>query len=178
MGQFPQNPFCGYGMDHNAEAPVDPRRPIDRFLGNYAEDHRDPTNQLIHWLCVPPIVWTVLALVWAIPVPPALGRQGLWAGLLMALVLIWYWRLSRPLALAMTVAFVGLGFLTHYLHFLLGTQGLIVAAVAVFVVAWVGQFIGHHFEGRRPSFFTDLVYLLVGPLWLMAKLFRRLGLRY
>jgi uncharacterized membrane protein YGL010W len=50
-------------------------------------------------------------------------------------------------------------------------------ALAVFVVAWIGQFVGHMFEGRRPSFFTDLSYLLVGPAWLMEKLLRRLGFK-
>ncbi len=157
---------------------VDPRRPIDRFLGNYAEDHRNPVNQVVHWICVPLIVWTVIALVWAIPVPAALGRPGLWAGLSMVLALLFYWRLSRPLALAMTAAFVALGFFTHWLHGLLGTQGLVIAAVSVFVLAWIAQFIGHNIEGKRPSFLTDLVYLLIGPLWLMSKLFRRLGLSY
>ena len=80
--------------------------------------------------------------------------------------------------LAMTIAFVALGLLTHWLHGLLGTQGLLIAAASVFVLAWIAQFIGHNIEGKRPSFLTDLVYLLIGPLWLMSKLFRRLGLGY
>ena len=48
-------------------------------------------------------------------------------------------------------------------------------AIAVFVVAWIGQFIGHIYEGHRPSFFTDLVFLLVGPMWTLRKLYTRLG---
>lgn len=48
----------------------------------------------------------------------------------------------------------------------------------MFVVAWIGQFIGHQFEGRKPSFLTDLAYLLIGPAWLMAKLLRRLGFKH
>lgn len=165
-------------MNASTDEYVDPRRPIDRYLGNYAEDHRNPVNQVVHWICVPLIVWTVIALVWAIPVPAALGRPGLWAGLAMVLALLFYWRLSRPLALAMTLAFAVLGLVTFWLHGLLGTQGLVIAAVGVFVLAWVAQFIGHNIEGKRPSFLTDLVYLLIGPLWLMSKLFRRLGLGY
>ena len=57
----------------------------------------------------------------------------------------------------------------------LGVAGLRWLALAIFALAWVGQFLGHAVEGRRPSFFTDLAYLLVGPAWLMAKLLRRLG---
>jgi uncharacterized membrane protein YGL010W len=42
-------------------------------------------------------------------------------------------------------------------------------------VAWIGQFIGHKVEGRRPSFFTDLKFLLVGPMWTLHKLYKRSG---
>ena len=51
-------------------------------------------------------------------------------------------------------------------------------ALAAFVVAWIGQFVGHAIEGRKPSFFKDLQFLLIGPAWLMAHVFRRLGVRY
>ena len=153
------------------------QRPVDRWLGNYSGDHRNPTNQAIHLVCVPAILWSVIALVWLIPVPGWLGRPGFWAGTLMVLTLIYYWRLSRPLGFGMLVAFVLLGLLTDALHRTLGGD-LLWLALGVFVVAWVGQFVGHRIEGRKPSFFTDVVYLLIGPLWTLSKLFGRLGVRY
>ena len=48
----------------------------------------------------------------------------------------------------------------------------------LFVAAWIGQFIGHRIEGKKPSFFKDILFLLVGPLWILAFLYRRLGIRY
>jgi len=51
-------------------------------------------------------------------------------------------------------------------------------AAAVFIVAWIGQFIGHRIEGRKPSFLTDVAYLLIGPAWLMGKAMRRFGVSY
>lgn len=53
---------------------------------------------------------------------------------------------------------------------------LVWTAVAIFVAAWVGQFIGHHVEGARPSFFKDLQFLLIGPLWRLADVYRRLAI--
>jgi uncharacterized membrane protein YGL010W len=50
------------------------------------------------------------------------------------------------------------------------------SSTVLFVVAWIGQFIGHHFEGRKPSFFKDVQFLLIGPLWLLAFVYRRFGL--
>lgn len=165
-------------MASTTHAYTDTRRPVDRFLGNYSEDHRNETNQLIHWLCVPPIVWTVIAFLWLIPVPAALGRPGLWAALAMVAALAFYVRLSIRLALAMVVVFAAFAALTYVLYGALGFHGLLYTAIGVFVIAWIGQFIGHQIEGKRPSFLTDLVYLLIGPLWLMSKLFRRLGWSY
>jgi uncharacterized membrane protein YGL010W len=156
----------------------DPRRPVDRWLGNYSADHRHPTNVLIHWICVPLILWTVIALLWLVPVPAAIGRAGLWAGAAMFLALTFYLRLSRVLGLAMFVAFVVLGLLTEALYRTLGAAPLLWLAVAVFVLAWIAQFVGHRIEGRRPSFLTDVAYLLIGPAWLVAKLLRRLGVAY
>lgn len=165
-------------MTSTSETFTDPRRPVDRFLGNYSEDHRNPTNQVVHWICVPLIVWTVVALLWLVPVPTALGRQGFWAAAAMVVALMFYLKLSRPLALAMFLAFAALAAITWLLHGVLGDRGLLWAAIAVFVAAWIAQFIGHRIEGKRPSFLTDLVYLLIGPLWLVSKLFRRFGWAY
>jgi uncharacterized membrane protein YGL010W len=73
---------------------------------------------------------------------------------------------------------VALAFVTDTLYRGIGASGLAWLAVIVFVVAWVGQFIGHKIEGRRPSFLTDVQYLLIGPAWLMSKAMTRFGVRY
>lgn len=154
------------------------QREVDGLLGNYSDDHRHPTNQLIHWVAVPLIVWAVFAFLWLLPVPPAIGKQGLWAAIAMVGVIAWYLRLSRLLAYTMTAVFAGLAVLTWFAYDLLGARGLLWTAIAVFVGAWIAQFIGHQIEGRRPSFLTDLKYLLIGPLWLASKALRRLGVAY
>ena len=66
----------------------------------------------------------------------------------------------------------------HGSHDTLGTTSLLYLAIGVFVVAWIGQFVGHKIEGRKPSFLTDLTYLLIGPAWVLAKLYRKLGWAY
>ncbi|MEJ6500348.1 MAG: DUF962 domain-containing protein [Rhodobacterales bacterium] len=44
-------------------------RKIDTLLAEYGESHQNPTNKLVHWICVPVIVWSLMALIWSIPVP-------------------------------------------------------------------------------------------------------------
>ena len=152
-------------------------RTMQSWLNSYSADHKNPTNQVFHWLCVPPIVWAVIALLWTIPVPESILRPGAWAVLVMVLAFTWYWKHSHRLAAALLVAFAILGVLTYWLFTALGAAGLRDLAIVVFVLAWIGQFVGHHYEGRRPSFLTDLSYLLIGPAWLMAKLLRKLGFK-
>jgi len=45
--------------------------------------------------------------------------------------------------------------------------------VGLFVMGWVLQFIGHIFEGNRPAFFKNPIYLIIGPIWWFRKLFRK-----
>ncbi|MGH8042278.1 MAG: DUF962 domain-containing protein [Rudaea sp.] len=153
-------------------------RSINEWLEGYGADHRNRANIVIHWICVPLILWTVIALLWIVPVPAVLGRAGLWAGVAMFGAMLFYLRLSRPLALGMFVVFVVFGLITETLYRALGASSLLWLAVAVFVLTWIAQFVGHHVEGRRPAFLTDLAYLLIGPAWLVAKLMRRFGVAY
>ena len=150
-------------------------RRIDRWFAHYSDDHRNATNQRIHVFAVPLILWSVVALLWCIPVVGSWFRPGLWAALAMFFAWSFYFRASRTLGYGMLVVFVAMAWLTRWLHGALGTTQLTYLAVAVFVVAWVAQFVGHRIEGRKPSFLTDLTYLLIGPAWVLAKLYRRFG---
>jgi uncharacterized membrane protein YGL010W len=168
-------------MNAHTDPLTQPRqRPIDAWFAGYSADHRSHGNQWIHIFAVPLILWSVIALLWCIPVPGTWFTQGFWAGVAMFCAWLFYYRASRRIGFGMLLVFVALGLLTRWLHAELGTQRLAWAAVAVFVVAWVAQFIGHSklFEGKRPSFFTDLRYLLIGPAWILSKAYRRLGIAW
>ncbi|WP_445144735.1 Mpo1 family 2-hydroxy fatty acid dioxygenase [Dyella sp. Tek66A03] len=160
-------------IDDSALSPARDMRP---WLDSYSADHQNPTNRLLHWICVPLILWCAIALMWTIPVPSSIGRPGFWAVCALVLAFTWYWKQSRRLGTALLIALAAFALLTELAYRELGPSSLRVLAFAVFVVAWIGQFVGHLIEGRRPSFLTDLAYLLVGPAWLMDKLLRRFGL--
>ena len=153
-------------------------RPIDAWFARYSADHQNPTNQAIHYVAVPTILWTVTALLWCVPVPGTLFGPGAWAAFSMFLMWMFYFRHSRNLAMGMLLLFVAMSWGTRWLHLQMGSAGLAWLALAVFVVAWIGQFIGHKIEGRKPSFLTDLTYLLIGPIWVLNKLYRKLGWKY
>jgi len=140
-------------------------RKIDALFARYGESHRNSTNKLIHWICVPLITWSLLGLLWA--------ANPLFAYLLIAVAIVFYLRLSVTIAIGMLAVVA----LMVYPLVLLGPNVLVVS-IAVFVLAWIGQFIGHKIEGAKPSFFEDLKFLLVGPAWLLGFVYRRLGIDY
>lgn len=153
-------------------------RSINEWFGGYSADHQNPTNRWIHWICVPAILWATIAALWLIPVSPMMGQPGFWCGLAMVAAVAFYWRLSHPLGAAMLGVFIVFSALTEWLYRSLGSTHLLWLAIGVFVLAWIGQFVGHLIEGRRPSFLTDLSYLLIGPAWLTGKIMRRIGIAY
>ncbi len=57
-------------------------------------------------------------------------------------------------------------------------SGLLAVSATVFVLAWIGQFVGHRVEGRKPAFLEDLRSLLIGPAWVLAFVYRRIGVAY
>jgi uncharacterized membrane protein YGL010W len=154
-------------------------RTVNDWLGEYAVSHQNPTNKLLHWICVPAIVLAVMGFLVATPVPAAFAAvsPGLnWATVVAGAAIVYYLVLSPRLAAGVALAFAGLLLLTQGLTRL--PWPLWQTSLAIFVLAWIGQFIGHLIEGRRPSFFKDLQFLLIGPLWLLAAAYRRLSLRY
>ena len=140
-------------------------RNVDRLFARYGESHRNPTNKAIHWVCVPLITWSLLAAFWAwTPVA---------AYALVAMALAFYVWLSLPIAIGILGVCVVLIYPITQIR-----DGLLAIAAVVFVLAWIGQFIGHAIEGRKPSFLEDVAFLLVGPAWLLAFVYRRLGIAY
>ena len=139
--------------------------PIDEWLTRYGESHRSPVNKALHWICVPAITWSVIAIAWWLWPYAAL--------VLCSLALAFYAYLSLPIAFGM-LAVVAL--MVAPLPLLKVNVAML--AGIVFVTAWIGQFAGHRVEGRKPSFFDDIKFLLIGPAWLLGFIYRRMHIRY
>jgi uncharacterized membrane protein YGL010W len=142
-----------------------PVRKVDELFSRYGEYHLDRLNKAIHWVCVPMIVWSVLGMLWS--------ASPMVASVVIGASMLFYAWLSPPLAIGM----FGVIALMVYPLTLLGDRVLLVS-VAVFLAAWVGQFIGHLVEGRRPAFLEDMRSLLIGPAWLLGCIYKRLGIAY
>lgn len=149
---------------------------IEDWLHSYGDSHRNPVNKTIHRLAVPVIAVDVVGLLCALPTATILPGVSIVAGAAVVAALLYYARLSPALALGMTLLAIPALAVLGSVHVALGVW-FVPALLLVFVVAWIAQFVGHSIEGARPSFFKDLQFLLIGPLWLLADAYRRVGLR-
>ncbi len=161
---------------------------IDALLNEYGESHQNKTNKFIHWLCVPLIFFSIVGLVWSIPQGP-LDKITLfeykyinWATIIMCVVLIYYISLSILLTIGMTIFSIACLYITNMLENLILENTIPMKlwqiSLIIFVIAWVFQFVGHKIEGKKPSFFKDLQFLLIGPAWLMHFIYKKLNISY
>lgn len=139
-------------------------RRIDQLLAHYGESHGHPVNLRIHWICVPLIVWSTLGLLWVVHPYAALA--------LIISALIYYFTLSVTMAVFQTLVMIlVIGSLAVMPH-------LLWMSLAIWAASWIAQFIGHNIEGKKPSLFDDLLFLLIGPLFVASHLFKALRIRY
>jgi uncharacterized membrane protein YGL010W len=146
----------------------------------YGQSHQNKINKIIHWICVPSIFFSIVGLFASIPhafmihwFPAGWAPFVNYATLALLLSMIFYLIISRTIFVGMLLV-AALSLWGNALIMQAGFMPLWLFSVLVFVVAWIGQFIGHGIEGAKPSFFKDLQFLLVGPAWLLHFIYARL----
>lgn len=126
---------------------------ITEWLDEYSDSHQDKTNKAIHWVCVPAILFSIIGIL--------AHFSALLTALILVLTFVFYARLDLVLAVAMAALLAVMAWLIFILPVGVGFY------IAIFVLAWIGQFYGHKVEGKKPSFLKDLQFLLIGPVWCM-----------
>ena len=148
------------------------------LMDEYMKSHRHPVNSWIHIFCVPVIVFSTLGLAWAVP----LGR---WLGL--SADIAPYINLATVAALPIGLFYLRLSvgsLALMVVWFVLSVVGILAIQAAgwplvticavLWVVSWVVQIYGHRIEGGKPSAADDVIFFLMGPLFLSEKLSGRL----
>ena len=150
-------------------------RTLEDWFSEYSVSHQNETNKAIHYICVPAIFFSIVGLLMSIPPGPLTGIFPMyipflenWAVFALILVLLFYFNLSILMGIKI-LFFAGLCISGNYYISLVAPLWKVSASI--FVVAWVGQFYGHKIEGEKPSFLKDIQFLLIGPAWVIKKVF-------
>jgi uncharacterized membrane protein YGL010W len=141
---------------------------LEQWALEYAESHQNPLNQKIHKLCVPLVILGGLGLASSVYFPLIPFVPVTFAWILLFFSLRFYLRLNGQVFLVMLGVAVLYLLLIYVMQRLLGPTPWLYGAL--FIVGWTGQFIGHRYERKKPSFFSDLQFLLIGPLWAFGAL--------
>ncbi len=157
-------------------------RKIDALLSEYGESHQNATNKAIHWICVPLIFFSVVGLIASIPsgiLNSVFGSSPYvnWATVVLTIAVVYYISLSIPLSIGMVLFALFCLFVANQIV-QMNVAPLWAVCLGIFVVAWIGQFYGHKVEGKKPSFFKDVQFLMIGPAWLMHFIYKKFGIPY
>jgi uncharacterized membrane protein YGL010W len=140
-------------------------RKIDILLNHYGQSHLNPRNELIHYAAIPLIMLSLCGLMFALH--PWLAYAFIAASMVYYALLSWvFFGLMCVWSVLIVATLHALG------------SNVLLFSVAIFIGAWIAQFIGHKIEGKKPSFFEDIQYLWVGPLFVLSKLLRKLGVSW
>ena len=173
---------------------------INDWFDEYGESHQNKVNKLIHWICIPLIFWSIIALLSIIP------HGGLhffdnffinnfmhWGTVVIFFGLLFYLRMSFNIFLGMLFFSFLILLDIYYTVYLFelnqfwgifsnynidGETFLLYLSIFIFIFAWVLQFVGHKIEGKKPSFLKDIQFLLIGPAWLLGFIYKQLNINY
>ena len=151
---------------------------IEENLTQYAAYHRDRRNIITHFIGVPLIVFSLVLALATVSLgggsPDGTFTVTLAAVVSLALS-VYYLMLDRALGLVMAVVLLLMCAGASEATARLSTGGALGVALAIFVVGWAIQFLGHRFEGMKPAFFDDVRQLLIGPIFVAAEAVFLLG---
>ena len=151
----------------------------DGWLHHYEETHRDLTNPAIYWAAVPMVVLGTVGLLWTLPIPaeffeisPLLN----WATAFLMATVVYYFIISVSLAIGMLPFIIGVAAINMWLaasefSHLYVSLGLLTAGI-------IGLWLGHRNENGLRAVLQDLQFMMIGPVWLLSVLYRRIGIPF
>ena len=154
-------------------------RTLEQWLDDYNASHQNPLNKTIHFWCVPAIAVCTVALFWLVPVPGLViaNTQVNLGQILLIGAMAFYGYLSLKLALGMLLPVLAIAAAIMWYQANIALA-LWIPAATIWILAWILQFVGHKEEAQKPSFFDDILFLLIGPLWILGFCYQRLGIAF
>ena len=151
------------------------KKNINNWLSEYDKYHKNKINKLIHWVCVPAIMLSLFGLLSILNFNTANYQINV-LNIFVIFSLLFYIRLSVSLTIGMLgISIIFIILINNINNYLLNNS--FYYYIAIFIIAWTGQFIGHQIEGKKPAFFKDLQFLLIGPLWLLSFIYKKINIK-
>ena len=149
----------------------------DRWLSDYGDSHSDIRNPGIYWLSVPLLVLGTVGILWSLPIPGEFARISPvlnWGSVFLMAAVVYYFIISIPLAIGMLPFVVGITGVQLWLEE--SSWSLLGISSGVLAISVAGLYLGHYKKGGFRAVLRDIQLMMIGPAWLLANLYRRLGI--
>lgn len=151
----------------------------DRWLIEYGDSHRDINYPGIYWLSVLLLVPATVGMLWLLPIPEEFVRISPvlnWATAFLMASAVYYFIISISLAIGMLPFVFGLTALQIWLSNLsISLNGIV---IGLFLASIAGLFVGRYSRGGFRSVFADIQLMMIAPVWILSRLYHRIGIPY
>ncbi len=132
---------------------------LTRWFEDYEKYHRHPANKKTHYVGVPLIMLSVLGLAGLVTITPEINLA------MIAFVLVSAWAIKLDMRFGFLFALAAFPF--YWLGLRLSWQ----LNVALFVIGWIFQLVGHYkYEKKSPALMTNVLQTFIGPMWIFARI--------
>lgn len=149
----------------------------DRWLSDYGESHADIANPGIYWLSVPILVLGTVGMLWSLPIPEEFARISPvlnWGSVFLMAAVVYYFIISVSLAIGMLPFVAGVTAVQYWL--LDSSLSLIRVSSGLVIASVIGLYLGHYKKGGMKAVLHDIQLMMIAPAWLLAGLYKRLGI--
>jgi uncharacterized membrane protein YGL010W len=149
----------------------------DRWLSDYGDSHADMANPGIYWLSVPILVLGTVGILWSLPIPEEFARISPilnWGSAFLMAAVVYYFIISVSLAIGMLPFIAGVSVVQYWL--VDSSLSLVRISSGMVVASLVGLYLGHYKKGGIKAVLHDIQLMMIAPAWLLANLYRRLGI--
>lgn len=149
----------------------------DQWLVEYGNCHNDVSYPVLFWVSVPLLILGTVGLFWSLPVPAAFAEISPvlnWGTAFLMAAVIYYFIISVPLAIGALPLILGIAALEMWLE----KSGFPPRQVSASLVlgGLIGLYLGHYAHGGTSAVVRDIQLMMIAPLWVLSRLYRRVGI--
>lgn len=151
----------------------------DEWLTEYGDTHAAVRFAPAYWVAALTLVLGTVGMLWSLPIPAEFERISPvlnWGSCFLMAAVVYYFIISMPLAIGLLPFVVGIAAMQIWL--VQSAWSIVLVSTSLFVLSLIGLYLGHTGNGALRAVFRDIQLMMIAPAWLLANLYRRLGIPY
>ena len=151
----------------------------ERWLAEYGDNHDQTGNRVLHWIAVSLFIFGTVGMLWALPIPDAFLKISPllnWSITFLMAAEVYYFIISISLAIGMLPFVVAIATLIALLS--TAVTSLLWFSIAILILGMTGLYLAKGSRRDIHGLAHDVQLIMIAPIWLLARLYRRMGIPY